>query len=160
LVQGNFTHNSNTSGKNYISGAIILGDPAYPLTSWLITAYPGEHDPNSPKGRFNRHHLTTRCIVERAFGSWKKRFYTMGEGLRVQDMELASTLITCAIILHNMAVQFGDSGEDFEPEEVLPRQPEINVPDGVIQVGPARERWRNEILNFFLQPRYLRQREE
>ena len=75
-------------------------------------------------------------------------------------MKLASTLITCAVILHNLAIQFGDSGEDFEPVAVLPGQPEIHVPDGLIQAGPARERRRNEILNFFLQPRFLRQREE
>ena len=142
------------------SGAVLLGDPAYPLTSWLITAFTGEHDTNSPKGRFNRHHLTTRCSVERAFGSLKKRFYTLGEGLRVQDMKLASTLITCAVILHNLAIQFGDSMEDFDPVEVLPGQPEILVPEDQVQAGPAREHRRNQILNFFLLPRFLRQREE
>ena len=61
-------------------GAVLLGDPAYPLTSWLLTAFPGDHDRNSPKGRYNRHHLTTRCSVERAFGCLKKRFYRLGEG--------------------------------------------------------------------------------
>ena len=137
-----------------------MGDPAYPLTSWLITAFPGEHDPNSLKGRFNRHHLTTRCSVERAFGSLKKRFYTLGEGLRVHDMKLASNLITCAVILHNLAIKFGDSGEDFVPVKILPGQPDIHIPEDLNQVGPSREHRRNQILNFFLLPRFLRQREE
>ena len=74
-------------------------------------------------------------------------------------MKLASTLITCGVILHNLAIQFGDV-EEFEPVEVLPGQPEIQVPEDIVQAGPARERRRNEILNFFLLPRFLRQREE
>ena len=75
-------------------------------------------------------------------------------------MNLASTLITCAVILHNLAVRYGDSGEDFEPVNILPGQPEIRVAEDVDQAGPVRERRRNQILNFFLLPRFIRQREE
>ena len=95
--------------------------------------------------------ISTPCCTE--------PFYVL-LGLRVQDMKLASTLITCAVILHNLAIRYGDNGEDFEPVPVLPGQPEINVPENHAQAGPVRERRRNEILNFFLLPRLLRQREE
>ena len=66
-------------------------------------------------------------------------------------MVFAGMLTTCAVILHNLAIRHGDSGEAFENEPRLLPQREPTVPEGHIQVGPARERRRNEIVNYFTQ---------
>ena len=40
--------------KRPFDGAIILGDSAYPLTDWMIPPYRGDHDKETPKGKFNK----------------------------------------------------------------------------------------------------------
>ena len=70
-------------------------------------------------------------------------------GLRVKDMVFAGKLATCAVILHNLAVRHGDFGDAFENEARIPSRREPTVPEGHNQVGQARERRRNEIVNYF-----------
>ena len=66
-------------------------------------------------------------------------------------MVFAGKLATCAVILHNLAVRHGDRGEAFENEARLPPRREPTVPEGQNQEGQARERRRNEIVNYFTQ---------
>ena len=70
-------------------------------------------------------------------------------------MTLASKLITCAVILHNLAIQFGDDCETFndEPEIEEGLDPESHLPvedqgEG-LPVRAQRERRRNQLLQFF-----------
>ena len=76
-------------------------------------------------------------------------YYVNILGLRVKDMVLAGKLAICAVILHNLAVHHGDNGDAFENEAQLPSRREPTVPEGDNQVGPARERRRNEIVRYF-----------
>jgi hypothetical protein len=98
------------------------------------------------KGRFNAAHMRTRNIVERAFGVVKNRFYALSTGLRVPDMEMASKLIICAMILHNLSIEFGDNGDEPDQEDddgdQQPQQAEAGP-------GPARDKRRNQLLTFF-----------
>ena len=71
---------------------------------------------DGPRGRFNEAHRTTRNVVERAFGVVKNRFHALSSGLRVQNMESASKLATAAMILHNLALRFGDKGPAEEEQ--------------------------------------------
>ena len=68
-------------------------------------------------------------------------------------MKFAAQLAICAVVLHNLAVRSGDLGEAFENEAQFPSLREPNAPEGQTQVGPARERRRNEIVNYFTQTR-------
>jgi len=55
-------------------------------------------------------------VVERSFGVIKNRFYSLSTGLRVKSMESASKLVIAAVILHNLAIKFGDQwDEDLAP---------------------------------------------
>ena len=67
-------------------------------------------------------------------------------------MTQASKLITCALILHNLAIQFGDSGEWIE-DQANDSVGDVTVPEdpaGQIEQGRAnRERRRNQFLQFF-----------
>ena len=93
----------------------------------------------------------TRNTVERAFGVIKKRFYALSTGLRVKKMDEAAKIVVCAFILHNLAIQFGDNGDDFIEDDDQPESPA----DGGDQLeegdnaADTRERRRNQLLNFF-----------
>ena len=112
-------------------------------------------DPDGAKGRFNRAHRRTRCVVERSFGVLKKRFYALGTLLRVKDMLLASKLIECGCILHNLAILYGFSGDDLDQEDQQPPVGEDGDGDGGqgepghLQQDSLRERRRNQLLSFF-----------
>ncbi len=136
-------------GHRPFPGAVILGDSAYALTQWLITPFHGQ--PDGPRGRFNLAHARTRNVVERAFGVIKKRFYALSTGLRFRDMKQAAKAIECGFLLHNLAIKFGDAGED------LSECPDDSDEDEAVQAGtegdeedPNRERRRNQILQCFL----------
>ena len=98
-------------------GAVLLGDSAYPLRSWLMTPFLGNPDDDAKK-RFNRSHSRTRTIVEQAFGILKQRFYCLRTGLRVKDITLASKIVVACIILHNLSIQHGGELPELdEPED-------------------------------------------
>ena len=77
-----------------------------------MTVYGG--NPGGARGVYNTALCKTRNVVERSFGIWKKRFYCLDFGLRVHDMTLASKIIVCTSILHNLAIQHGDEGDDLD----------------------------------------------
>lgn len=103
-------------------------------------------DPDGAKGKFNKAHRRTRSIVERSFGVLKKRFYALGTVLRVRDVLLASKLIECGVILHNLAIKFGREDFDFEEDLGEDPNPGQNPPENQDQ---QRERRRNQLLQFF-----------
>jgi hypothetical protein len=67
-------------------------------------------------------------------------------------MKQASKLITCAVILHNLAIEFGDNCEGFddvtEPDDESNISPEDDGTDEQ-PARPNRERRRNQFLQFF-----------
>ena len=115
-------------------------------------------DPPGPKGKFNRAHRKTRSVVERSFGVLKKRFSALGTILRVKDMVLASKLIECGCILHNLAIHHGYSGEDLQDDD-QPQDGQASGQEGQAHLeglgpqepeqDPPRERRRNELLACF-----------
>jgi hypothetical protein len=68
-------------------------------------------------------------------------------------MLLASKLIECGCILHNLAIQHGFSGEELGEEDDQPGEGQFNGQDqpdpGLFQQDPLRERRRNQLLAFF-----------
>ena len=68
-------------------------------------------------------------------------------------MALCTKIITCCAILHNLAIQSGDYGDDLEdpPDNLLCHAPQIENSDpGSNEPGAAGgEKRRNEILAYF-----------
>jgi hypothetical protein len=48
----------------------IIGDCAYPITSWLLTPYRENGNLNAVQKRYNYIHSSTRSVIERAFGDF------------------------------------------------------------------------------------------
>jgi hypothetical protein len=61
----------------------LLGDLAYPLTDWLLTPFNvgAVGNADGPRAKYNKKHILTRNLVERAFGALKKRFYSLATGV-------------------------------------------------------------------------------
>jgi hypothetical protein len=76
----------------------------------------------------------------------KKRFYALGTLLRVRDVLLASKIIECGCILHNLSIKFGS--QEFQ-EDLADFGPDQNEDDGELNQDQQRERRRNQLLNFF-----------
>ena len=88
----------------------MLGDSAYALRPWLLTPFPGVAE--GAKLHYNNLHIKTRNCIERAFGVAKARFSALKTGIRLKDPVHASKLIMSCMILHNLCIKYGDTGED------------------------------------------------
>lgn len=86
--------------------SIILGDSAFPLTTWLITptirvSNRLPHLENAIK-IFLQRHRKTRFKIECAIGILKHQFYYLRYGLRFTDPRRICLAIYACVTLHNM----------------------------------------------------------
>lgn len=96
--------------------AVLVGDGGYASRSYMMTPFQECHTPSEQL--YNESHIRTRNVVERLFGTWKRRFPAMALGLRVK-LENIFPIITATAILHNIARQ---AGED------IPNRFEVTLP--------------------------------
>lgn len=91
---------------------ILIGDSGYANTRFLATPFTAAN-PNLAADRatrfYNRSIVTTRNVVERKYGLWKRRFTAMAYGLRLKKENIQKVIVACAV-LHNIAI------EEREPE--------------------------------------------
>lgn len=88
------------------NNAIILGDSAYPLTSWLIpptvrAAHNRIIELAQAIELYQKAHRKTRFIVERTIGILKEEFPCLNY-MRIKNPSRISTVIYAAATLHNM----------------------------------------------------------
>ena len=128
-----------------------LGDSGYTCLPYLMT--PLNNPSSRPERRYNTAQKTSRCVIERMFGTWKKRFPCLLY-LNRGHVDKLMTLIVATAVLHNIALQQKDP--DFEPvEEEIAAWRDWHLPDVAPQMtGDSREtagnaRRRALIENFF-----------
>ncbi|KAH7978350.1 hypothetical protein HPB49_005264 [Dermacentor silvarum] len=90
-------------------GEYLLGDSAYPLEPWLMTPVPGHPALNTPEGRFNTAHASTRSAVKRCIGVMKSRFRCLQHhrALHYGPRKAGSIVAACAA-LHNLWIHEGE----------------------------------------------------
>lgn len=121
------------------NSSIILGDSAYPLTSWLMppnirTANANDRLLASAVPFYERSHRKTRCIVECAIGILKKVYPCLNYLKQKNPADLATIIYAC-IILHNIQNIFRDGSYAYDEElnrianeEVADDEPENQLP--------------------------------
>lgn len=80
---------------------IILGDPAYPLKTWLMKNYIYSDNMTKEEDSFNVHMNSARVRVEIALGRLKGRWRRLQKALDVQ-VSFAPFLVGAACTLHNI----------------------------------------------------------
>ena len=124
---------------------VLLGDAAYPLTSWLVTPYPTES--TLAHKTFNFVHSSARMAVERAFGKLKAQWAILHVN-RMYGPQAMVSICTALCILHNITIDVDEDGAWQPPYDALaalirdgdagPLQDEDNA------VLPGRDRPRNQ----------------
>ena len=90
---------------------LILGDPAYPLTIWLMKPYSDCGNLSRKQGKFNCRFSRARVVVENAFGCLKGRWHSL---LNRNDgaVDFLPTYVTACCVLHNICEQYNDSFDE------------------------------------------------
>lgn len=99
----------------------LLGDSGYPQQPWLMTPILHAAD-DTPEGRYNVRHASTRNCVERCIGLLKTRFRCLlGERTLRYKPEKVGTIVAACVVLHNLCV----SGrmDDMEHAAAVPEEP-------------------------------------
>ena len=86
---------------------VILGDPAYPLLSWLMKAYP-DNGRLSQQKMLNYRLSRARVVVEHAYGRLKGRWRCLLKRLDVSVRDVPELVAACCV-LHNMCEVNGDT---------------------------------------------------
>ena len=89
---------------------VLLGDSAYPLSTWLLKPYP-ESTNDPPEINFNKELSSGRVSVECAYGILKGRWRILQKRLD-SNIAFTSQIIIACCILHNFCIEAGDLWDD------------------------------------------------
>lgn len=127
---------------------VILGDPAYPLLSWLMKAFPDNGRLTSQQKLFNYRLSRARVVVEHAYGRLKGRWRCLLKRIDI-DVQNVPELIAACCTLHNICEVHGDSfDEDWLEGVEVTRGAEAN--DGTIQ-SESGDSIRRALMSYFQQ---------
>ncbi len=127
---------------------VILGDPAYPLLSWLMKAFPDNGRLTPQQKLFNYRLSRARVVVEHAYGRLKARWRCLMKRIDI-DVRNVPELIAACCALHNICEVHGDSfDEDWLEGVEITRETEAS--DGTTQ-SESGDSIRRALMSYFQQ---------
>lgn len=105
--------------------SLLLGDSGYPCRSYLLTPFLRPVTP--AQEAYNVAQRSTRNVVERCFGIWKKRFPCLSFGLRNNIQTSLHVIVACAV-LHNIGFLYNDEPFELDDMDYNPDNDDLNVP--------------------------------
>ena len=90
---------------------VILGDPAYPLLSWMMKAFPDNGRLSCQQKTFNYRLSRARVVVEHAYGRLKGRWRCLLKRLDINVGDVPELVAACST-LHNMCEVHGDTFDE------------------------------------------------
>lgn len=88
----------------------LVGDPAYPLKSWLMRPYKKLHRLTRPQKRYNKVLSKTRQVIERSFGVMKQKFRRL-YFLHMMDIRDTVNAVVACCVLHNISMASDEYAE-------------------------------------------------
>lgn len=102
-----FYRRINEDPSLIIPGGVLLGDSAYPETSYLVPPYKDFGNLTAKQLKFNYLHSATRIVVENAFGLLKGRFRRL-KFFESPNLGFITNCIVAACVLHNICIAEND----------------------------------------------------
>nr|CAD7267541.1 unnamed protein product [Timema shepardi] len=126
---------------------LLLGDNGYPCLPHL---FPPLGNPQSTaETRYNRAHISTRYVVERTSGVWKRRFRCLTKTLET-SLDHSLSIILATIVLYNISRRFND---ELSEDEFPWVQQELQA--SAAPIGPHFTR-QAFICNHFIRQAFIR----
>lgn len=127
-------------GSDFAVPYCILGDAAFPLTSYLTVPY-GGRNLSEDQQFFNKEHAKGRVQVEDSFGILSARWRVFLKRMTLIPKNADKVICAC-VLLHNFILSFSDN--NYVPEQFVDRY----MDNGDVISG----NWRAEAQNSTLQP--------
>ncbi|XP_050664028.1 putative nuclease HARBI1 [Leptidea sinapis] len=81
---------------------LLIGDSGYAQSPYMYTLV---HNPQSqPEFKYNRAHISTRNIIERFNGVWKRKFACLNRKLQNNLANTCNIIVACAV-LYNISIE-------------------------------------------------------
>lgn len=89
--------------------SLLLGDGGYRSETFLaVPLRQTNRQRTRAENNYQRAHISTRNIVERFNGQWKKRFTCLWIGMRFRKLETVMSVVVATAVLHNICKIRGD----------------------------------------------------
>ena len=106
--------------SNISVGEYVVGDPDYPLLTWLMRPYKENEIISTSRLLYNERLNSTRVVMARAFGRLKGTWQILQGTMKQPNIERVPKLIHTCCVLHNVCIKEGGvEGIHFPEADVI-----------------------------------------
>lgn len=119
---------NQTTDKGVSIPPLILGDPAYPLLSWLMKPFPHHSQLTRDQRRFDYRLSHARMTVENAFGQLKGRWRRLLKRLDVKTDDMPMLVVACCILNNICKIHHNEFSSEWIDSSDM-QQPNLSTTD-------------------------------